>query len=142
MRSIWVGILALSHLIIVLPAAHAQGGARSLGDLLRAPVGHPQPTVQKVQDIQENSSANQAMKKIDEDLQKRLQECQVHDRTGGASRINTIQDVLVRRRHGKRIIDPDAERIGSREKALTDPISQLSCQVHFVVVRFSTTNST
>jgi hypothetical protein len=73
MRPILVGILVLSPLIIVLHGADAQGGARSLRDLLQAPVGHRQPTVQKVQDIQENSSADQAMKKIDEDLKKKLQ---------------------------------------------------------------------
>jgi hypothetical protein len=71
MRSILVGILVL--LIIVLHGADSQGGARSLRDLLQAPVGHRQPTAQKVQDIQENSSADQAMKKIDEDLKKKLQ---------------------------------------------------------------------
>ena len=69
----WVGILVLSPLIIALLGAHAQGGARSLRDLLQAPVGHRQSTLQKVQDIQENSSADQAMKKIDEDLKKKLQ---------------------------------------------------------------------
>ena len=73
MRAILVGILVLSPLIIVLLGAHAQSGARSLRDLLQAPVGHRQSTLQKVQDIQENSSADQAMKKIDEDLKKKLQ---------------------------------------------------------------------
>ena len=71
MRSILVGILVLSPLIIVLLSA--QGGERSLRDLLRAPVGHRQPTVQNAQDIRENSSADQAMRKIDEDLKKKLQ---------------------------------------------------------------------
>jgi hypothetical protein len=55
MRSILVGILVLSPLIIVLLGAHAQGGARTLRDLLQAPVGHRQPTVQGAQDTQENS---------------------------------------------------------------------------------------
>jgi hypothetical protein len=73
MRSILVGILVLSPLIIVLLSARAQGGERSLRDLLRAPVGHRQPTVQNAQDIRENSSADQAMRKIDEDLKKKLQ---------------------------------------------------------------------
>jgi len=72
MRSILVGILVLSPLIIVLLSAHGQGGERSLRDLLRAPVGHRQPTVQNAQDIRENSSADQAMRKIDEDLKKKL----------------------------------------------------------------------
>lgn len=73
MPSILVGILVLSPLIIVLLGAHAQGGAKNLRDLLQAPVGHRQPTVQNLQDIQEKSSADQAMKKIDEDLRKKLQ---------------------------------------------------------------------
>ena len=73
MRSILVGILVLSPLIIVLLGAHAQGGARTLRDLLQAPAGHRKPTAQDVQDTQENGSADQAMKKIDEDLKKKLQ---------------------------------------------------------------------
>jgi hypothetical protein len=73
MRSILVGILVLSALIIVLLGTHAHGGDRSLRDLLQAPVGHRQPTVQNSQDIRENSSADQAMRKIDEDLKKKLQ---------------------------------------------------------------------
>jgi hypothetical protein len=73
MRSILVGILVPSPLIIVLLGAHAQGGSRSLRDLLQAPVGHRQLTVQNVRDIQEKSSADQAMKKIDWDLKKKLQ---------------------------------------------------------------------
>jgi hypothetical protein len=72
MRSILVGILVRSPLIIVLLGAHAQGGARTLRDLLQAPVGHRKPTVQDVQDIRENSSADLAVKKIDEDLKKKL----------------------------------------------------------------------
>jgi hypothetical protein len=72
MRSIVV-ILVLSPLIIVLLGAHAQGGDRSLRDLLQAPVGHRQPTVQDAQDIRENSSADRTIKKIDEDLKKKLQ---------------------------------------------------------------------
>jgi len=72
MRSIVV-ILVLLPLIIVLLGAHAQGGDRSLRDLLQAPVGHRQPTVQDAQDIRENSSADQAMRKIDADLKKKLQ---------------------------------------------------------------------
>jgi hypothetical protein len=73
MRSIVVGILVLSALIIVPLGAHAQSDDRSLRDLLQAPVGHRQPTVQDTQDIRENSSADQAMRKIDEDLKKKLQ---------------------------------------------------------------------
>lgn len=73
MRSIWAGILVLSPLIIALLGAHAQGGARSLRDLLQAPISHRQPTVRDVQDVQENRSTDQAIKKIDEDLKRKLQ---------------------------------------------------------------------
>jgi hypothetical protein len=73
MRSIAVGILVLSALTIVPLGAHAQSDDRSLRDLLQAPVGHRQPTVQDAQEIRENSSADQAMRKIDEDLKKKLQ---------------------------------------------------------------------
>ena len=94
MRSILFGILALLALIVVsalgaqlfvpphsaglslqviLPDAYAQGGGKSQGNVPQAPVGHRQPTVQDVQNIQESRSADQAMKKIDEDLKKKLQ---------------------------------------------------------------------
>jgi len=72
MRSIVVGILVLSSLVIVLLGAHAQDGDRSLRDLLQAPIGHRQPTAQDSQGIRESSSADQAMRKIDEDLKKKL----------------------------------------------------------------------
>jgi len=73
MRSILVGILVLSPLIIALFGTQAQGGARSLRDLLQAPVGRRQPIAQNGQGVPENGSADQAMKKIDEDLKKKLQ---------------------------------------------------------------------
>ena len=72
MRSILVGILVLSPLTIVLLSAHAQGGARSLRDLLLAPVGHRQPTGEDVQGVQKGSSADQAVKKADDNLNKKL----------------------------------------------------------------------
>ena len=70
MRSILFGILALSALIVVsalgaqlfvpphsaglglqviLPAAYAQGGGKSQGNVPQAPIGHRQPTVQDAQ---------------------------------------------------------------------------------------------
>ena len=94
MRSILFGILALLALIVVsalsaiilvppnsagldlqviLPEAHAQGGGKSQGNVPQAPVGHRQPTAKGVENVRENSSANDAMKKIDENLKKKLQ---------------------------------------------------------------------
>jgi hypothetical protein len=95
MRSILFGILALLALIVasalsalilvpsnsagpdlqvVLPGAHAQGGGKSQGYVPQAPVGHRQPTVQDAQkNVQESHSADEAMRKIDEDLKKKLQ---------------------------------------------------------------------
>jgi hypothetical protein len=37
-----------------------------------APVGHRQPTAQDVQGVQEDNTADRAMKKIDDDLKKKL----------------------------------------------------------------------
>ena len=62
-----------SYLQVFLPGAYAQGGDKSQRDGPRAPVGHRQPTVQDAQDIRENSSADRTIKKIDEDLKKKLQ---------------------------------------------------------------------
>jgi hypothetical protein len=94
MRSILFGILALLALIVVsatsalilvppnsagpdlqviLPGAHAQGGGKSQGYVPQAPVGHRQPTVQDVQNVQKSQSADEAMRKIDEGLKKKLQ---------------------------------------------------------------------
>jgi hypothetical protein len=69
MRSILIGIFALSALIVVLPHAHAQG-AKNQGT---APVGHRQPTAQDAQGVQERGSVDQATKKADERLKKKLQ---------------------------------------------------------------------
>jgi len=95
MRSILFGILALLALIaasalsalilvppnsagpdlqVILPGAHAQGGGKSQGYVPQAPVGHRQPTVQEVQkNVQESHSADEAMRRIDEGLKKKLQ---------------------------------------------------------------------
>jgi hypothetical protein len=94
MQSILFGILAVLALIVVsalgaqflvpshgagpdlqviLPEAHAQGGGKSQGYVPQAPVGHRQPTVRDVQNVHEGHSADEAMRKIDEDLKKKLQ---------------------------------------------------------------------
>ena len=75
MRSILFGILALSALIVVgalgVPGALAQGGGKSQRDGPQAAVGHRQPTGD-VQGVQKGSSADQAVKKADDNLKKKL----------------------------------------------------------------------
>ena len=78
MRSILFGILALLALIVVsalsaLPEAYAQGVGKSQGNVPQAPVGHRQPTAQGVQNVPESHSADDAMRKTDENLKKKLQ---------------------------------------------------------------------
>jgi len=94
MRSILFGILALLALVVVsalgafilvppnnagpdlqvtLPGANAQGGGESQRNVPQFPVGHRQPAVQDVQNVKENRSADEAMRKIDESLKKKLQ---------------------------------------------------------------------
>jgi hypothetical protein len=75
MRSILFGILALLALIVVsaVTDAHAQGGGKSQGSVPQAPVGHRQPTAQGVQNVPESHSADDAMRKTDENLKKKLQ---------------------------------------------------------------------
>ena len=77
MRSILFGILALLALIVIsalgVPGALAQGGGKSQRDGPQAPVGHRQPTGQDVQGVQKGSSADQAVKKSDDNLKKKLQ---------------------------------------------------------------------
>jgi hypothetical protein len=94
MRSILFGIVALLVLIVVsalsalilvapnsagpglqvlLPSARAQGVGKSQGHVPQAPVGHRQPTAQGAENVRENSSASDAMRKIDENLKKKLQ---------------------------------------------------------------------
>jgi hypothetical protein len=75
MRSILFGILALLALIVVgaLTDAHAQGGDKSQGRVPQARVGHRQPTAQGVQNVPEGNSADDAMRKADENLKKKLQ---------------------------------------------------------------------
>jgi hypothetical protein len=71
MRAI-IGTAALWATVVLLltaPAGEAQAAANSTRP---APVGHRQPTAQDVQDTQQDNSADQAMKKMDEDLDKKL----------------------------------------------------------------------
>jgi len=77
MRSIVFGILALLALIVIsalgVPGALAQGGGKSQRDGPQAPVGHRQPTAQDAQAVQKGTSADQAVKKADDNLKKKLQ---------------------------------------------------------------------
>jgi hypothetical protein len=66
MRSILIGIFALSVLIVVLPHAHAQGGTENQGQPWSAPVGHRQPTRAEVGD-DEGSDEDLLTKEIDEE---------------------------------------------------------------------------
>jgi hypothetical protein len=93
MRPIFFGILALLALIVVSarffvppnsagpdlqvipPGALAQSGDKSQRDGPQAPVSHRQPTAQGVQGVQKGSSADQAVKKADEGLKKKLGIC-------------------------------------------------------------------
>jgi hypothetical protein len=77
MRSMLFGILALLALIVVsalgaLPSAYAQGGAKNQGSVRQAPVGHRQPTTRDVPNDRQSTSADDAMKKIDDNLKKKL----------------------------------------------------------------------
>ena len=70
-------LLALLALIVVsalgVPGSLAEGGGKSQRDGPQAPVGHRQPTGQDVQGVQKGSSADQAVKKSDDNLKKKLQ---------------------------------------------------------------------
>ena len=56
-------------LLLTGPASEAQAAASSTR---AAPVGHRQPSAQDVQGAQQDNSADQAMKKMDENLDKKL----------------------------------------------------------------------
>ena len=75
MRSILFGILAVLALIVVSAPtdAHAQGAGKSQGNVPQAPVGHRQPTVRDVQNGRDSNSAADAMRKVDENLKKKVQ---------------------------------------------------------------------
>ena len=64
---------SVPDLQVILPEAHAQGGGKSQGYVPQAPVGHRQPTARGVQNVHESHSADEAMRKIDENLKKKLQ---------------------------------------------------------------------
>ena len=61
----WAAVL----LLLTGPASQAHAAASSVRP---APVGHRQPTAQDVQGAPEDNSADQAMKKMDQDLDKKL----------------------------------------------------------------------
>jgi hypothetical protein len=63
---------ALSAIMVLLLAGIAIQAHAAAGSARQAPVGHRQPTAQDVQNTQEDSSADQATKKIDEDLDRKL----------------------------------------------------------------------
>ena len=44
----------------------------AVNNIPQAPLGHRQPTAEEVQDVQEDHAATLTMKKIDEDLKKKL----------------------------------------------------------------------
>jgi hypothetical protein len=66
MRSILIGIFVLSAWIVVLPRAHAQGGAENQGHAWSAPVGHRQPTRAEAGDG-EGPEEDNVTKEIDEE---------------------------------------------------------------------------
>ena len=66
MRPILIGIFVLSALIVVLPHAHAQGGAENQPQPRSAPVGHRQPTRTEVGD-DEGVEEDRVTKEIDEE---------------------------------------------------------------------------
>ena len=63
---------ALSATMVLLLAGIAIEAHAAAGNGRQAPVGHRQPTAQDVQNTQEDRSADQATKKIDEDLDRKL----------------------------------------------------------------------
>jgi hypothetical protein len=71
MRTI-IGSAALLTTLVVLLAGVASGARAAGSSSHQAPVGHRQPTAQDVQSSQEDTSADETMKKIDEDLDRKL----------------------------------------------------------------------
>ena len=63
--ALWAAVL----LFLTGPATEAHAAA---SNTRQAPVGHRQPTAQDVQGVREDNSADQAMKKTDDDLDKKL----------------------------------------------------------------------
>ena len=63
--ALWAALL----LFLTGPATEAHAAASSTR---QAPVGHRQPTAEDVEGVRQDNSADQAMKKIDDDLDKNL----------------------------------------------------------------------
>ena len=69
---VFIGMAPLWAIVVLLltgPASEVHAAATSTRP---APVGHRQPTTQDVQDAQQDNSADQTMKKMDQDLDKKL----------------------------------------------------------------------
>jgi hypothetical protein len=58
---------------LIVPAAYAQHEGKGQGSVTGAPAGHRQPTVQDLQNVQKSYSADEAMRKMDDNLKKNLQ---------------------------------------------------------------------
>jgi hypothetical protein len=71
MRAI-IGTAALWATALLLLTAPASEGHAAANTTRQAPVGHRQPTAQDVQGTQQSNSADQTMKKTDDDLDKKL----------------------------------------------------------------------
>ena len=71
MRAI-IGAAAFGAAMVLLLTGPASEAHAAAGSTRQAPVGHRQPTAEDVQGARQDNSANQAMKKIDEDLDKKL----------------------------------------------------------------------
>jgi len=63
---------ALWATAVLLLAGTASDAGAAANTSRQAPVGHRQPTAQDVQGAQQDNSADETMKKIDEDLDRKL----------------------------------------------------------------------
>ena len=71
MRAI-IGTAALWVAVALLPIGAASEAHAAANSNRPAPVGHRQPTAHDVQGTQQDNSADQTMKKIDDNLAKKL----------------------------------------------------------------------
>jgi hypothetical protein len=71
MRAI-IGTAALWATAVLLLAGTASEANAAGSSTRPAPVGHRQPTAQDVQGVQDDNSADRTMKKMDEDLDRKL----------------------------------------------------------------------
>jgi hypothetical protein len=66
---IGTAVLWATALLLLISTVSVNAAASNIPP---APVGHRQPTTQDIQGVQEGNSADQTMKKIDDDLKKKL----------------------------------------------------------------------